>query len=371
MIYLDQAATSFIKPPQVASAVIQAMQECASLGRSGHQPAMNAAAVAYHARMTAAKLFDSEPEQVVFTHNATHGLNVAIRSLVESGDKVVISGFEHNAVLRTLYACGAEILTANGRLFDTEEWIEAFKNLIRPDIKAVICNHVSNVFGNILPVEEIASHCREYGIPFILDASQSAGVLPISLKKLHAAFIAAPGHKSLYGPQGTGVLICGKKPKPLLFGGTGSNSIDLNMPDEIPDLAEAGTHNIPGIAGLDQGMQYVLDKGVDALFAHEHGLMLDFVRKIQIPGGIICFSDHGINQTGVVSCIMPEMDCEYAAYRLSEMGIAVRAGLHCAPLAHQSVGTLNTGTIRFSFSAFNDLHEIEIAASAVITLCRG
>ena len=246
MIYLDAAATTLQKPDTVRLAVLRAMQRCASVGRGGHPPAMEAAESVYRCRQIAAELFGAEAEQVVFTMNATHALNIAVRSLVHSGDEVVISGFEHNAVWRPLTAAGAELKIAGRKLFDPEDTLRAFDAAVTERTRAVFCTHVSNVFGYILPIEQIAALCRVRGVPFVLDASQSAGTLPLSLQELGAAFLAMPGHKGLYGPQGTGILLCGMLPEPLLAGGTGSLSREARMPDFLPDRAEAGTHNVPG-----------------------------------------------------------------------------------------------------------------------------
>ncbi len=359
MIYFDQGATSFQKPPQVLSAVSRAMETCASIGRSGHPAAMEAARAAYECRQAAGSLFDAYEEQVVFTYNGTHGLNIAIHSLISPGDRVVISGFEHNAVLRPLYHLGADIHIAGRKLFDQADTLQAFSDAITPDTGVVICTHVSNVFGYILPVEEIAALCRERGVPFVLDAAQSAGVLPVSLKELQAAFIAMPGHKGLYGPQGTGLLLCGQLPKPLLCGGTGSRSQEKAMPDFLPDAAEAGTHNVPGIAGLLAGIRFVHDTGLDAIRTHEQELLKQLCTRLKDSQKIRLFHGSAGTQTGVLSLQLLQEDCELAAERLASQGIAVRAGLHCAPLAHESAGTLREGTIRISFSAFNTMDEID------------
>jgi selenocysteine lyase/cysteine desulfurase len=218
MIYLDSAATTLQKPPAVARAVSSAVGRLATPGRGGHVPAMRAAETAFLCRQAAAELFQVEsPEQVVFTSNATHGLNLAIHSLLKPGDAVVISGYEHNAVTRPLHALGVNVRVAAGPLFDPEAQVRAFERQLDETVRAVICNHVSNVFGFILPVEGIAALCRERGIPFVLDASQSAGCLPVHMGELGAAFVAMPGHKGLYGPQGTGLLLCGAETHPLLM----------------------------------------------------------------------------------------------------------------------------------------------------------
>ena len=358
MIYFDHAATSFQKPPEVRIAIQNAMETCASIGRSGHDLSMHAADLAYETRRTAGALFDTPPDQVVFTFNATHGLNIAIHSLVSPGDKVLISGFEHNAVVRPLHHLGAQILVAGTKLFDPQDTLQSFEDGLKSGVTAVICTHVSNVFGYILPVSQIAELCRMYHVPFILDASQSAGVLPVSLLKLQAAFIAMPGHKSLYGPQGTGLLLCGQHPKPLLFGGTGSNSKDYAMPQFLPDLAEAGTHNVPGIAGLLAGIRYVQKVGLIEIAKKE----VNFVKKMKdifqgFPN-IQYFSSQSDSQSGVISWNIRGTDCETVSAALADRGVAVRGGLHCSPLAHQSAGTLETGTVRISFSDRNTEEEL-------------
>jgi selenocysteine lyase/cysteine desulfurase len=208
-----------------------------------------------------------------------------------------------------------------------------------------VFTHVSNVFGYILPVEEMAALCRQYGVPFIIDAAQSAGTLPVSLRATGAAFIDMPGHKGLLGPQGTGILLCGRVPKPLLAGGTGSDSVNQNMPDDLPDRLEAGTVNVPGIAGLAVGLRYLKNMGIPTAFQREHRALERTVADLK-EAGVRVFS--GAHQAATVSFV-PDMDCEELATLLGGAGIAVRAGFHCAPLAHESAGTLDTGTVRISF----------------------
>lgn len=350
MIYLDNGATSFPKLPQVKRAMAQALDRCANPGRGGHGAAMAAARAVYRCRELAGELFDCAPEQVVFTANCTHGLNIAIHSLVKPGSRVAVSGFEHNAVTRPLHALGVKPVVAGRRLFDREDTLQSFENALCTGVDAAVFTHVSNVFGYILPVEEMAKLCRHYGVPFVIDAAQSAGSLPVKLRELQADYIAMPGHKGLLGPQGTGILLCGSVPEPLLRGGTGSESIRQDMPDYLPDRAEPGTLNVPGIAGLGAGLDYLLRTGTDAVFRREHREAVRCAEGLKKLGfQVFC----GENQAGTVSFV-PPMDCEDAAQRLARQGIAVRAGLHCAPLAHESAGTLQTGTVRVSFG--HDAH---------------
>lgn len=345
MIYLDNGATSLRKPEAVYRAVLRAMRTCANPGRGGHYPAMEAARQVFACRETAGRFFDCQPEQVVFTANCTHGLNIAIRSLVKPGAKVVISGFEHNAVTRPLHALGAEVIVAGRKLFDWEDTLEAFDRALRKGVDAAVFTHVSNVFGYILPVEALAALCRDRGIPFIIDAAQSAGSVPVSLDALGAEFIAMPGHKGLLGPQGTGLLLCRGEAVPLLYGGTGSESLRQDMPEFLPDRLEAGTLNVPGIAGLKAGLDHLERVGVEAIGrreAKQANICGEALKKM----GFTVFS--GPHQSGTLS-FLGEGDCETLADRLGRQGIALRAGLHCAPLAHKSAGTLATGTVRVSF----------------------
>lgn len=367
MIYLDSAATSFYKPPCVARAVMDAMQTMTSPGRGGYDGAMRAANVLLDCRMELAQMFHvPQLEQVVFCSNATHALNIAVRSLVGAGSRVVVSGYEHNAVTRPLHAAGAVVDVACAPLFEPQALVEAFRQKL-PGAAAVFCTHVSNAFGYILPVGRIAALCREFEVPFVLDASQSAGVLPIDFASLGAAFCAMPGHKGLLGPQGTGVLLVGADATPLIFGGTGSNSAWPEMPDFLPDRLEPGTHNVPGIAGLLAGCRWVRDRGEAAILAHEQMLMRRFAADIAESENIRLFlSPQAQQQSGVLSLCVEGMDAETAAERLAQRGVAVRAGLHCAPLAHRSAGTLESGTVRLSFSPFNTLHQVSAAAGYLL-----
>jgi selenocysteine lyase/cysteine desulfurase len=267
-----------------------------------------------------------------------------MHSLIKPGSRVVVSGFEHNAVVRPLYALGARLTVAGRKLFDWEDTLRAFEKALDKGQDAAVFTHVSNVFGYILPVEEMAAACRDAGIPFVVDAAQSAGTLPVSLEKLGADFIAMPGHKGLLGPQGTGLLLCRNGGEPLLYGGTGSYSREQTMPPELPDRLEAGTLNVPGYAGLLEGLRYLNKTGLQKIFNREHLLLRQCIHGLQKAGMKVFAGPH---QTATVS-FLPGMDCEEAAAELASKGIAVRAGLHCAPYAHESAGTLETGTVRVS-----------------------
>ena len=363
MIYLDSAATTLEKPASVRRAVSQAIDLMSSPGRGGYSAARLAEETAFQCRTEAAKLFHvPTPEQVIFTHNATHGLNIAIKSLVHPVSRVVISGYEHNAVTRPLHAIpNVERLVIDTPLFSPDQALEELQQALKGHADAVIWNHVSNVFGYRQPIEKIAKLCREKNIPLIIDASQSAGVIPIDMKSLDAAFIAMPGHKGLYGPQGTGLLLCGEVlAEPLIEGGTGSFSKLQRMPPDLPDRLEAGTHNMPGIAGLLEGLRFVRSIGETEIASHERALIRYAAEQMRkIPRIKIFQSKDADWQTGVLSFIIEEMDSQEAGDRLAGRGIAVRAGLHCAPLAHRTAGTLDTGTIRLSPSAFTARTQID------------
>ena len=345
MTYLDNGATSFPKPRTVTAAMVQAMETCANPGRGGYGEAMRAAATVLRCRERAGELFDCSPEQVVCTGSCTHGLNIAIRTLVKPGSRVVVSGFEHNAVIRPLHMLGAQIHVAGRKLFDPADTLEQFEAALKKGMDAAVFTHVSNVFGYILPVEEMAALCRRYRVPFAVDCAQSAGTLPVSLEKWGADFIAMPGHKGLLGPMGTGLLLCGRVPKPLIAGGTGSQSERRQMPDFLPDVGEAGTVNVPGIAGLSAGLDCVIKETPERIFAREQREMRRCANKLEKLGYKVFY---GENQCGTVSFV-PECGCEELAEFLGKHRICVRAGLHCAPLAHESAGTLSTGTVRISF----------------------
>lgn len=374
MIYLDSAATTLQKPPEVARATAWAINHLASPGRGGHVPAMAAADTAFACRQAAAELFHlSDPERVVFTFNATHGLNIAIKTLVRPGSTVVVSGYEHNAVTRPLHAIpNVTVRVAESPLFDQRAAVEAFCRAITPEVSAVICCHVSNVFGFILPVEEIARLCRERRVPLIVDASQSAGCVPVDMEALGAAFVAMPGHKGLYGPQGTGLLLCGDTmPQPLLEGGTGSASLVQTMPDFLPDRLEAGTHNVAGIAGLLAGLKFIKRTGVENIGRREGALIRRLGAELEaIPGVTVFRARDPQAQAGVLSFQMVGIDCEELGERLGRQGIAVRAGLHCAPLAHKTAGTLEQGTVRVSVSAFSQPQELRVLTNRLRQLRR-
>ena len=365
MIYLDHAATSFPKPAAVGAAVHAAMKTCAGYGRSAHPAAIRAAKTVFECRSELASLFHCpDPNAIIFTMNATMALNYAIDAAVREGAEVCISGYEHNSVVRPLTArrCRIDIVIPR----PGQSTMEAWEEHIRKRPSCVIVNHVSNVFGFVQPIEEIGTLCRMYQIPLIVDASQSAGVCEIDFEKIPScAAICAAGHKGLWGPQGTGVLIAAEilPRRALITGGTGSRSAEIRQPEELPDLFESGTHNLPGIAGLLEGVRLVRRIGTAEIRNHECGLREQLESRFREIEGIRVISGTSDCPRLAVLSIVPErVPCEYIAEKLAEQDICVRAGLHCAPLAHRSEGTFETGTVRFSTGWSNTPDEMERTA---------
>ncbi len=376
MIYFDSGATTLQKPHTVQRAMLEALTNAANPGRSGHKPAMKAADIVFKCREALCELFSvAEPQRIVFTLNATHALNIAIKSVMRDGGHAVISGYEHNSVVRPLEAMrcrGVSYSVAHSPLFDSAAVLKSVKDAICDETRCVIINHVSNVFGFVLPIMEIDMLCEQRGIPLIVDASQSAGVVGIDVSQFRAtAFICMPGHKGLYGPQGTGVLICCKDDSlySLLEGGTGSNSLSLTQPEFLPDIFESGTLNVPGIAGLNEGVKFVIMRTTSAICDHERHLVRKLASLIgNIEGMRVYYDDTQMG--GALSVRHNRLDPDSMASRLAENGICMRSGLHCAPLAHRSAGTLPDGTLRLSLSAFNTVHECERTAQVMARIVK-
>ena len=362
MIYLDTAATSLQKPKAVAAACKYATTHYANPSRGGYKASILAEKKAYDTRCLLSRLFSFREEQnIVFTKNATEALNIAIKTLVTRGSRVVISGYEHNAVLRPLVSLGADITVARSPLFAPEKAVSAFESALDlGDIDCVVCTHISNVFGYILPIERIAALCRKRRVPLIIDAAQSAGSLPLNADKLGAHFIAMPGHKGLFGPAGTGVLLCCIPPvSTLVEGGTGTNSKETAMPFFLPDRLEAGTQNMPGIAGLYEGVKFVLDTGIEALSHKAKSLKTIALEGLSSISGVRCYFGTDKTQSAVLSMQLSNIDCVSAAERLAESDICTRAGFHCAFEAHKTARTQKQGTLRMSTSFFNTQKEIQ------------
>ena len=337
----------------------------ANPGRGGHTMGMAASREVYRCRETAAEFFHLDnPGQVVFTLNCTMAMNMALKGILRTSGRVVVSDLEHNAVMRPLHVLspGRPIYdVAQVTPGDDDQTVEAFRRCITPFTRAIVCTHASNVFGVQLPIRRLGELAREHDLLFVVDAAQTAGVLPLDMEADHIDFLCVAGHKGLYGPQGTGVLLCGKDVpvRTLLEGGTGSISIQQEMPDFLPDRLEAGTHNMPGIAGLLAGVRFVRQLGPEAICAGERQLTFQAAEGLRRLPGLQVFALPDLAaQAGVLSIVPEHMDAEALGAALADRGIAVRAGLHCAPLAHRTAGTLDTGTVRLSFSHWNTREEV-------------
>lgn len=377
MIYFDNGATTFPKPRAVVNAVDRIMRYYgANPGRSGHNMSLKASEIMYDCRKNAAKLFNTDsPEKIIFASNCTAALNYVIKGILKEGDHAVISSLEHNAVLRPL-----ENLKDNGVEYsiadyspDDEETINNFRNAIKPNTKLVICTHASNVFGVRLPVERIAALCRIHGVLFCVDAAQTAGVVPISLKDSCIDYLCTAGHKGLYGPMGTGILVINSEtlPESLIQGGTGSFSSDRKQPAILPDRYESGTPNLPGIAGLNEGIKFVMKKTERGIERQETRLAVSLYNKLKNIPGVVLYTDspEAHRCVPVVSFNIEGLDSEETAEILDKrFNIAVRAGLHCAPLAHEFFGTNNIGTVRAVLSVFSTCEQVDYFASSIRTI---
>lgn len=364
MIYFDNAATTLVKPAGVARMMYGAMCVAGGYGRSGHKPAIYAGEMVYRCRERAAKLFGlTDPTAVVFTLNATHALNLAIYALSEPPVHAAVTGYEHNSVTRPLFARSVPYTVLKSEPFDDAAMLTEAEAAIQRGADLFIINHVSNVFGSIAPLKALDEMLAKRGIPMILDASQSAGVVDIDVGRLQSvAAVCMPGHKGLYGPQGTGMLLVVQPERfrrTLMQGGTGSASAELAQPAFLPDRFECGTPNVPGIAGLGEGIAFVLHKGTAQIAAHERRLLKKTVQLLSRMEEIETFHAKDLSrQSGVLSFRHQRISCEQIAQALAEQDVCVRAGLHCAPLAHQSAGSFASGTVRLSFSAFNTEKEV-------------
>lgn len=367
MIYLDNAATTLVKPRAVGEAMRRALTGAAGYARGGYTAAQRAGDLVYDCREQAAALFGLfDPSRVVFTLNATHALNIAIHALAKPGMKVAVSGFEHNAVMRPLALHGIEPTVLDTPLWQPDRVVKAVRKALDEGAELFILNHVSNVFGAVCPLDEVGRLLSAAGVPLILDASQSAGILTLDVARHPClAAVCMPGHKALYGPMGTGLLLAlddRLAARPLLAGGTGSLSESMVQPDFLPDAQESGTPNVPGIAGLAAGIRFVRSVGAANIAEHERKLVRELARAFETNENVEVFSDP--SQTGVLSVRVKDVPAESAAAQLADAGVAVRAGLHCAPLAHRTAGTEETGTVRLSLSFYSTPRQVEQAAEA-------
>jgi len=375
-IYLDNAATSWPKPPQVKEAMNRFMEEVgANPGRSGHSLSIEAARILYEAREALSVLFHvKDSSRIVFTLNATESINLALKGLLKYKDHVITSSMEHNSVMRPLRDLEKQgiALTVVPCFGDGTLDPREVEKKIQPTTKMIVLNHASNVTGMLLPVGEVGKIAREYNLLFLVDAAQTAGAYPIDVEKDGIDLLAFTGHKSLYGPQGTGGLVIGerideKEVTPLKQGGTGSRSEFEEQPDFLPDRFESGTPNGIGIAGLLAGVQFVLETGVEKIRRKEMNLLDQLIKGLKgIPQVKLYCPERQENRMATLSFNITHLSRSDVAFRLErEFGILCRSGLHCAPSAHRTIGTFPDGTVRFGLSVFNTEAEIETTVQAV------
>lgn len=372
MIYFDNAATTLKKPPEVAEAVKNAILTMGNASRGAHDAALSSMRMLYETRMMLCDMFHGDcPERTIFTMNSTMALNIAIQGILSAGDHVITTALEHNSVLRPLYlmekrGISLTILPADqyGKLC-----YDDFEKNIGTSTKAIICTHASNLTGNVLNLEYIGDICRRYGLLFIVDASQTAGVLPIDMKKYNISILCFTGHKGLLGPQGTGGLLVkeGITIQPLFAGGSGIHSYSKIQPEEYPTALEAGTINTHSIAGLHAALQYLQQNGQAQLYQKEQKLMKQFYQEVREIPLVRVYGDFEQKERApIVTLNIGNYEAALVSDELlTRFGIATRAGAHCAPLMHEALGTKEQGAVRFSFSHFNTMDEINRGIEAV------
>ena len=377
MIYFDNAATTLRKPPCVAQAVAEALCSMGNSGRGVHEGALSASRIIYNTRAALAQLFGADsPERIAFTANATQALNTAIKGTLNPGDHVITTALEHNSVLRPLYELEERGLQLTILPADKAGNIsyEDFEQEIRPNTRAIVTTHGSNLTGNLLDIDRIGSIARRHGLFYIVDASQTAGVFDIDVQQMHIDILCFTGHKGLLGPQGTGGLYVrdGVEVRPLLSGGSGVQTYLRSHPAQMPTALEAGTLNGHGIAGLGAAARYILDTGMDTIRRKEQELMWAFYEGVREIPGITVYGDFSTkNRCPIVSLNIRDYDSgEVSDALASEYGIATRPGAHCAPLMHKALGTVEQGAVRFSFSHYNTEEEINFAVSALRELAQ-
>ena len=375
MIYLDNAATTLKKPPCVIDAVVRAMGNLGNAARGAHSGALTASRMVYDARCALAELFGCpEPGNVIFTSNATEALNIALSGIFSPGDHVITTDLEHNSVLRPLYrletagAIELSFVPADG---SGRPDYAAFEALIQPNTRAIVCTHASNLTGNAIDIARVGTIARKHGLLFVVDASQTAGTLPIDMMQMGIDILCFTGHKGLMGPQGTGGLCIrpGVEIRPFKVGGSGVHSYDKEQPKDYPTRLEAGTLNAHGIAGLLAAVHFLQETGIESIHAHEQTLMNRFLEGVRKIDGIRIYGDFSTLRTAVVALNLRDYDSGAVADALYEdFGIATRAGAHCAPRMHRALGTENQGAVRFSFAYYNTPEEVDQAIAALAEL---
>ena len=372
MIYLDNGATSFPKPLSVRQNVdISLKKFSANPGRSGHSLSLRAAKEIFECRKRLKELFNvNSEEEIIFTENCTMALNTVIFGLLNEGDHVLISSMEHNSVTRPLESLKDKGVTYStfDYSYDNNETVDNVRNLIKPETKLVICTHASNVFGFRFPIERICALCHAYGILFCVDSAQSAGVFDIDVGTNQYDFVCMSGHKSLYGPMGTGVLILNNRNlKPLLYGGTGTESVKKSQPEGLPEKFESGTQNMNGISGLKAGVDFVKNRGIKNIYNHEYKLAKRLFNGLANNRKVITYNksfDYG-KVAPVVSFNIDGVYSEDLVAKLNKYGIMTRGGLHCSPLAHKTMNTIENGTVRVVPGAFNTINDINYLLNVI------
>lgn len=372
MIYFDNAATTIRKPDCVLQAVTEAMCSLGNSGRGVHSSALSASRIIYDARVALAQLFGAEsPERIAFTANSTESLNTAVKGVLKPGDHVITTALEHNSVLRPLFELedeGVELTILRADALGNICY-EAFEKEIRPNTRAIVTTHGSNLTGNLLDVERIGAIAKKHNLIYIVDASQTAGVFDIDVRRMHIDILCFTGHKGLLGPQGTGGIYVreGVEVRPLLSGGSGVQTYLRTHPSQMPIALEAGTLNGHGIAGLGAAVRYLQETGLPAIRAKEQELMLAFYEAVREIPGITVYGDFtDPNRCAIVTLNVRDYDSGTVSDALStQYGIATRPGAHCAPLMHKALGTVEQGAVRFSFSYYNTKEEIKIAVAAL------
>ena len=375
MIYLDNAATTRIKPKVVVEAVAEALTTLGNAERGTHSASLGASRTVFSTRMKLAKFFNAEgPSNIVFTMNATESLNIAIKGILEKGDAVITTCLEHNSVLRPLYQLrdeGVELSFVSADKLGRPNY-EEFESLIKPNTKAIISTAGSNLTGNLVDIKRVGEIAKKHGLIFVVDASQTAGVFPIDVKELNIDILCFTGHKGLLGPQGTGGMYVrdGVEVKPYLSGGTGVQTYNEHQPAEMPTRLEAGTLNGHGLAGLDAAIDYINEFGMQAIHDKEMSLMWRFYNGVKDIEGVKIYGDFDVkDRCPIVSINLSDYESGAVSDELANrFEIATRPGGHCAPLMHRALGTVDQGAVRFSFSHFNTEEEVDTAINAVRTL---
>lgn len=375
MIYFDNAATTLQKPPQVAEAVKDAILTMGNASRGAHDAALSSMRILYETRSMLCEMFRGDsPERTVFAMNSTMALNTVIQGLFAPGDHVITTALEHNSVLRPLYLMETRGVALTIIPADTRGNIDYddFEKNIRPSTRAVVCTHASNLTGNVLDLVRIGEICRRHGLCLVVDASQTAGVLPIDMQKMGISVLCFTGHKGLMGPQGTGGLLIkeGVSIRPLMVGGSGVHSYSKTHPSELPTALEAGTLNSHGIAGLHAALTYLKDQGTEKLYEKEYLLMRTFYEGVRTIPSVKVYGDFDSGRRApIITLNIGDYDSgQVSDELLTRFHIATRAGAHCAPLMHEALGTKEQGAVRFSFSHFNTMEEIRQGIEAVRTL---